>query len=142
MKKLIGFAVLLIGMSLHAGNAFAGCNINFGVKNTNSHAILVHTETVTAVKTRNGSWRGADNGDWGPAGTTSSNATNVVALQPGKTYKDTYFASFGCNKKRRYRIHYICGGSYHSANSRVTTYFPSATGFTTKTQFVARLNGC
>lgn len=119
--RVLIFAVVLSAVTVAVGPAAAGCAINLGVENTGSSSLWVQGE-LSKVKSRGGTWRRLGASNWAPTGASSFH------LQSGGTAIDVYNATFGCGKKRRYRIVYECGsGANRSAR---TTHYPGASSWT------------
>ncbi|MCP5054389.1 MAG: hypothetical protein GY940_44895 [bacterium] len=97
----------------------AGCKITITVKNDKNYTITVNWKT-SKVKIKGGIWKKL--------------GTNSQTIGKGKERSHSYNATFGCNKKRQYKIYWSGGGSDG------WEYYPSSSGFTKNVKFTVTVN--
>ncbi len=99
--------------------AQAGCSINIELKNDENVRVL-YVQLGSDVKSKGGSWKKL--------------VRSQQHIETGKTISFVQNGTFGCKAKRRYRVRFVKEGH------RWIEYYPSATGWTTKTniKIVAR----
>ena len=97
-------------VGFQASPAFAGCNINLALKNTDSVATTVDWN-ASMVKVQYGLW--------------ASLGTGTSTIQPGTTLNTVANTTFNCGANRRWQFRFTQGGASQ------TKYNPSSTGWTT-----------
>ena len=129
-RVMTGFA--LIGFLVFSLPSYSGCRINLFVKNTGKVTNGLTLNKESAVRSKGGAWRKLSKGGW---------YSKTFRLKPGEKKGKVYKAAFGCKLQRQYRIRYVCTtGQYkHSA---FTAYYPSASGWTRKTDITINLPKC
>lgn len=113
-KLLITTALLAGGLVAVPTAAQAGCKITVKVKNDKNKDIVVDWRD-SKVKIKGGIWKKL--------------GTNSQTIPKGKTKSHSYNATFGCGKKRQYKVYWSGGGSDG------WKYYPDSNSFTTKTSF-------
>lgn len=132
MKTKIRLSAILLALAVLAPSVlFAGCDINLNVKNTGNYKLDV-SSYFSKAKIKGGSYRRLKNGLWFSSGKT---------VKAGATEGDVYKATFGCSKKRRYKIYYYCRDGSQNGNA-FTEYYPSTTGWTTSQTLTVSLPRC
>jgi hypothetical protein len=101
-------AATIVGVQ--ATPAFAGCNINLSLHNSDSVASSVDW-SQSKVKIQGGLWATLGNGS--------------STIQPGATLNTVANTTFNCGANRRWQFHFDQGGMSQ------TKYNPSSTGWTT-----------
>jgi|SRR5215471_8363593 len=97
-------------VGLQASPAFAGCNINLSLHNSDSVASQVDW-SQSMVKIQNGFW--------------AKLGTGTSTIQPGATLNTVANTTFNCGANRRWQFYFTQGGASQ------TKYNPNSTGWTT-----------
>ena len=97
-------------VGFQASPAFAGCNINLSLHNSDSVASQVDW-SQSMVKIQNGFW--------------TKLGTGTSTIQPGATLNTVANTTFNCGANRRWQFHFDQGGASQ------TKYNPNSTGWTT-----------
>ena len=111
MNKLtlfIASCMLVFGMGI--ASSYAGCKITIEIVNKTSRSIIIDKKD-SKVKIKGGTWRKI--------------GKNNTEVRGGEKVSIPFNATFGCKKKRQYRI------SWSGQGEGGTKYHPSTTGFTT-----------
>ena len=144
LKVLLFPLVIIIGCSIITiivvEPLSAGCHLNIIVKNIGEHKIRVsNSHNDTGVRARISTWRALNKGLW--MYDIHNPKNKIFTVEPGKSKGSQYNAVAGCRVKRRYRIKYYCLGGNNKGQS-FTQYYPSSSGFTTKSTFKILLSLC
>ena len=129
MRQTMRTCLIALTLMSIPGLASAGCKINLSVQAPGDTNIRVFNWGNSAVKSKGGVWRNLRFGQW------ISNKIMARSISAGGTFSDVYNASFGCSKKRRYRISYQCGPN----REEKAYYYPSTSGWTTKQSLTINL---
>ena len=105
---LIASCALVFGLGMTS--SYAGCKMTIEIVNKTNRSIIVDKKK-SKVKIKGGTWR--------KIGKTTTE------VRKGEKVSIPYNATFGCKKKRQYRI------SWSGQGEGGTKYHPSTTGFTT-----------
>lgn len=127
-------SLAVVAVFVLTGAAQAGCKINLTLVNDDSRTYRIFNDSHndTSVKTKGGVWRDLRKGHWF-GGMTS------IDVGSGADISDVYEATFGCSKKRRFRIDYRCASG---GNKRVT-YYPGPNSWTERQDVTIHLdNAC
>ena len=128
MRVLIVALALLFG-GMNTTPSYAKCNINLKIKNIGKKDGLSVVAYRSEVRVKGGTWKKLSKLGWG-----------IARVNPGKTKSDVLEAKLKCTAKRRYMIRYECHSSDNGGNR--VTYYPSSSGYTTKTSVTINLSGC